>query len=74
MVVNQINRGRTKKDEPETERNFKLYEHWKTGRYTKAKLGRIFKITRERVNQIIVNAERAEIICEPSYPCHEDPN
>lgn len=57
---------------PFKERNLKLYEMFMTGHYTKSVLGRIFKLSRERVNQIITWAEN---YVEPSFPpAMEDEN
>lgn len=57
---------------PFKDRNLKLYSMFMTGHYTKSVLGRIFKLSRERVNQIIKWADK---YVDPSYPpAMEDKN
>jgi DNA-binding CsgD family transcriptional regulator len=40
---------------PETARNLRLIRLYKTGNYTKSALSRMFKLSRERVGQLIKN-------------------
>lgn len=44
-------------ERPETNRNLKLFKFYSTGKYTKTALGRMFKLSRERVRKIIETYE-----------------
>ncbi len=45
---------------PEEKRNAKIVSMYKTGSYKIASLGRIFKLTRQRIHQIVKKAEEQE--------------
>jgi hypothetical protein len=45
-------------EQQDWERNMKLIRFWKTGNYSQAALGRMFKISRERVRTIVNRYEK----------------
>lgn len=59
-ITQQIEKVKIKNRHPFTERNKKIREQYATGSYSYAKLGRIYKITRERISQIVNNTTQEE--------------
>lgn len=60
-ITEQIEKVKNKNRQPFTERNKKIREQYATGSYSYGKLGRMYKLSRERIGQIVNNIPQVEV-------------